>query len=37
MMHYNPEQKVVLDQMLLDHSLVKSGKVFGYLAYYVEK
>ena len=37
MVNYTLEQKQVLDQMLLDHPLVRSGKMFGYPAYYVGK
>ena len=37
MVVFNHEQKNVLDQMLLNHPLVKTGKMFGYPAYYVNK
>jgi hypothetical protein len=31
---FNPEHKTVLDDLLLGHPLVRSGKMFGYPAYY---
>jgi hypothetical protein len=37
MIHFNSEHKAVLDEMLLDHPLVRPGKMFGYPAYYVGK
>lgn len=32
---FNPEHKAVIDEMLLDHPLIRAGKMFGYPAYYV--
>lgn len=37
MVAFNPNHKVILDQILLDNPLVRSGKMFGYPAYYVGK
>lgn len=34
---YNSQHKVVLDKLLLDYPLVRSGKMFGFPAYYVGK
>jgi len=34
---FNPNHKVVLDQLLLGHPLARPGKMFGYPAYYVGK
>ncbi len=33
---FNPKHKEVLDSFLLNHPLVKSGKMYGHPAYYVE-
>lgn len=35
MANFNPEHKVVLDDLLLDHPLIRPGKMFGFPAYYV--
>ncbi len=35
MARFNPEHKVVLDDLLLGHPLVRPGKMFGFPAYYV--
>jgi len=35
MIEYNPDHKTVLDDMLLVEPNVRSGKMFGYPAYYV--
>ena len=35
--NYNPEIKKVLDSILLDIPFVVAGKMFGYLAYYINK
>lgn len=32
---FNPDQKAVLDDMLLGNPLIRPGKMFGYPAYYV--
>jgi hypothetical protein len=32
--NYNPDHKLVLDDMLLSSTLVRPGKMFGYPAYY---
>jgi hypothetical protein len=37
MVSFNSEHKRVLDDLLLDHPLVKPGKMFGFPAYYVGK
>lgn len=37
MANFNPEHKVVLDDLLLDHPLIRPGKMFGFPAYYVGK
>lgn len=37
MTNFNPELKAVLDKLLLDYPHVRSGKMFGYPAYYVFK
>ncbi len=37
MSNFNPEHKVVLDDLLLDHPLIRPGKMFGFPAYYVGK
>ena len=37
MVDYNLEHKAVLDDMLLDHPLIRAGKMFGFPAYYVGK
>jgi hypothetical protein len=37
MANYNSEHKAVLDSLLLDHPLVRAGKMFGFPAYYVGK
>jgi hypothetical protein len=34
---FNPEIKLILDDLLLTHPRVRPGKMFGYPAYYVEK
>jgi hypothetical protein len=34
---FNPNHKLVLDDLLLTHPLVHTGKMFGYPAYYVGK
>ncbi len=34
---YNPEHKVVLDEILINHPQVRAGKMFGYPAYYAGK
>ena len=34
---FNPEHKAVLDDLLLGHPLVRSGKMFGFPAYYARK
>ncbi|MBM4444809.1 MAG: TfoX/Sxy family protein [Chloroflexi bacterium] len=31
---YNPQHKAVLDDLLLGHPLVRSGRMFGFPAYY---
>jgi hypothetical protein len=35
--NFNSEHKAVLDDLLLDHPLVRPGKMFGFPAYYVGK
>ena len=35
MVAFNPNHKIVLDDLLLAHPLVRSGKMFGYPAYFV--
>ncbi len=37
MANFNPDHKTVLDNLLLEHPLVRQGKMFGYPAYYVGK
>jgi hypothetical protein len=37
MANFNPEHKAVLDDLLLSHSNVRSGKMFGFPAYYAAK
>jgi hypothetical protein len=37
MANFNPEHKAVLDAMLLGYPTVRSGKMFGFPAYYVDK
>lgn len=37
MSNYNSEHKIVIDKLLLDYPYVRSGKMFGYPAYYVVK
>ena len=37
MANYNPSHKAVLDELLLEHPLVRPGKMFGFPAYYVGK
>lgn len=37
MANFNPEFKVVLDDMLLGYPFVRPGKMFGFPAYYVRK
>ena len=37
MANFNPEHKAVLDDMLLVHPNIRSGKMFGLPAYYVGK
>ena len=37
MANFNPDHKLVLDDLLLTHPHVHSGKMFGYPAYYVGK
>ena len=34
---FNPDHKLVLDEMLLTHPLVHPGKMFGFPAYFVGK
>jgi hypothetical protein len=34
---FNPDHKVVLDELLLANPLVRAGKMFGYPAYYIGK
>ncbi len=34
---FNPDIKLILDDLLLTHPLVHAGKMFGYPAYYVGK
>ncbi len=34
MANFNPRHKAVLDQLLLEHSAVRPGKMFGFPAYY---
>lgn len=34
---FNSEHKTVLDELLLGHSHVRSGKMFGFPAYYADK
>ena len=34
MANFNPNHKIVLDQILLPHPLVRAGKMFGCPAYY---
>jgi hypothetical protein len=34
---FNPDIKLILDDLLLTHPLVHTGKMFGYPAYYVGK
>jgi len=37
MANFNPEHKAILDDLLLGHPLVRSGKMFGFPAYYAGK
>ena len=37
MANFNPNHKIVLDDLLLRNPLVRSGKMFGYPGYYVGK
>jgi len=37
MANFNPNHKIVLDNLLLPHPLVRAGKMFGFPAYYVGK
>ena len=37
MVNFNRDHQAVLDEILLENPLVGSGKMFGYLAYYVGK
>ena len=37
MVEYNPEHKAVLDELILGHPLVRSGKTFGYPSYFAGK
>jgi hypothetical protein len=37
MADFNPEHKVVLDDLLLTHDLLRAGQMFGYPAYYAGK
>lgn len=37
MANFNPNHKIVLDNLLLSHPLVRAGKMFGFPAYYVGK
>ena len=37
MADFNSQHKTVLDDLLLTHGLVRSGKMFGYPAYYAGK
>ncbi|RPH98155.1 MAG: hypothetical protein EHM72_13010 [Calditrichaeota bacterium] len=34
---FNPDHKIVLDELLLNHPFVRPGVMFGYPAYYVGK
>lgn len=35
MANFNPNHRIVLDNLLLPHPLVRAGKMFGFPAYYV--
>jgi hypothetical protein len=37
MANFNPNHKTILDNMLLSHPLVRTGKMFGFPAYYAGK
>ena len=37
MANYNPNHKLVLDELLLGYPLVRAGKMFGYPAYYASQ
>lgn len=37
MADFNPNHKIVLDNLLLSHPLVRAGKMFGFSAYYVDR
>jgi hypothetical protein len=37
MPNFNPEHKIVLDEILLGHPHIRTGKMFGFPAYYVGK
>lgn len=37
MPRFNPDHKILLDDLLLNHPFVRPGKMFGYPAYYVGK
>ena len=37
MPNFNPNHKIVLDDLLLANPMVRAGKMFGYPAYYVGK
>ncbi len=37
MANFNPEHKVVLDGLLLNHPAIRPGKMFGFPAYYADK
>ena len=37
MANFNPNHKIVLDNLLLSHPLVRAGKMFGFPAYYVDR
>lgn len=37
MANFNPNHKIVLDNLLLSHPLVQAGKMFGFPAYFVGK
>jgi hypothetical protein len=34
---FNADHKAIIDSLLLDHPLIRPGKMFGYPAYYVSK
>jgi hypothetical protein len=37
MANFNPNHKIILDNLLLSHPLVRAGKMFGFPAYYAGK